>query len=219
VNEHEFEPVRALPAELPAGERLLWQGTPRWQSLATNAFQVRKVAVYFLVLIAFEATASLAGGQPTGHVMAGSAWLAALAAAAVAVLALLAWLNARATVYSITTRRIVMRFGIALPMTVNVPFAVVESAALRAHADGTADLPVRLTRGSRVGYLITWPHVRPWHFSRPEPMLRAIADGEHVAALLSAGLAEATGGIRSTNEPAPEAAVPTGATAGLSAAA
>jgi hypothetical protein len=135
------------------------------------------------------------------------------------VLALLAWLSARATVYSITTRRIVMRFGIALPMTVNVPFAVIESAALRAHGDGTADLPVRLARGSRVGYLITWPHVRPWHFSRPEPMLRAIADGEHVAALLSAGLAEATGGIRGTSEPLPDAAVPAGASAGLSAAA
>ena len=26
-----FEPVRGLPAVLPPGERMLWQGAPRWQ--------------------------------------------------------------------------------------------------------------------------------------------------------------------------------------------
>ncbi len=219
MNEHEFEPVRGLPATLPAGERLLWQGAPRWQSLAINAFQARKVGLYFLALIAFEAVASLAEGQPAGRVLAGTAGLVVLAAAAIAVLALLAWLTARATVYSITSRRIVMRFGIALPMTINVPFAVIESAALRTHPDGTADLPVTLARGSRVGYLITWPHVRPWHFSRPEPMLRAIADGERVAALLSAGLGAEPGGTRDAPVPPPGSTVPAGARAGLSAAA
>ena len=33
-----FEPVRGLPAELPRGERLIWQGAPDWRLLAIQAF-------------------------------------------------------------------------------------------------------------------------------------------------------------------------------------
>lgn len=190
MSEHEFEPVRGLPELLPPGERMLWQGAPRWQSLARHAFHARKVGGYFVALIALDAVASAAGGRPAGLVVASAAWLAALALAAVALLALLAWLTAQSTVYTVTNRRIVMRFGIALPMTINLPLRVIESAAMREHGDGTSDVPVALSHGSRVGYLITWPHVRPWQFARPQPMLRGIVDGERVAGLLASCLAE-----------------------------
>ena len=30
-DDFDFEPVRGLPQVLPEGERLLWQGAPRWQ--------------------------------------------------------------------------------------------------------------------------------------------------------------------------------------------
>jgi hypothetical protein len=193
VNEHEFEPVRGLPELLPPGEQLLWQGTPRWQSLAIGAFHARKVGLYFLALIAVDAVASLATGRPAGAVAISAAGLVVLALAAVGLLALLAWLTARSTVYSITTRRLVMRFGVALPMSINLPFSVIESASMRTRGDGSSDLPLVLMPGSRIGYLITWPHVRPWQFARPQPMLRAIADGERVAELLAAGLAASAG--------------------------
>jgi hypothetical protein len=193
VNEHEFEPVRGLPELLPPGEQLLWQGTPRWQSLAIGAFHARKVGLYFAALIAIDAVASLATGRPAGAVAISAAGLVVLALAAVGLLALLAWLTARSTVYSITTRRLVMRFGVALPMSVNLPFSVIESASMRTRADGSSDLPLVLMPGSRIGYLITWPHVRPWQFARPQPMLRAIPDGERVAALLTTGLAASAG--------------------------
>jgi hypothetical protein len=39
-----FEPVPGLPAPLPKGERILWQGSPRWQSLARTAYYVNIVA-------------------------------------------------------------------------------------------------------------------------------------------------------------------------------
>ena len=50
-DDFEFEPVRGLPAMLPPGERLLWQGNPAWRSLAIRAYHVRKVALYFAVLV------------------------------------------------------------------------------------------------------------------------------------------------------------------------
>jgi hypothetical protein len=192
MSEHEFEPVRGLPETLPPGEHLLWQGAPRWQSLAIGAFHARKVGLYFAALIAIDAVASLSTGRPAGAVAVSAAGLVVLALAAVGLLALLAWLNARSTVYSITTRRLVMRFGVALPMSINLPFSVIESASMRTRVDGSSDLPLVLMPGSRIGYLITWPHVRPWQFARPQPMLRAIPDGERVAALLAAGLAAST---------------------------
>jgi hypothetical protein len=218
VNEHEFEPVRGLPAALPPGESLLWQGSPHWQRLAVEAFHVRKVAAYFALLAAFEAATALAAGRPVATVAAGTSWYLLLGAAAVGVLALLAWLAARSTVYSITTRRVVMRFGVALPMTVNLPYTVVESAALRAGRDGTGDLPLSLLPGSRVGYLVNWPHVRPWQFARPQPMLRAVPDAAAVAGLLSRSLAAVNGGTTTAVATATPSAAAAPA-AGLSAAA
>lgn len=207
MSEHEFEPVRGLPAELPAGERMLWQGAPRWRSLAVQAFHVRKVAVYFALLAAFQAAAALADGEPLGAALAAPSWVLALGLVAISTLTLLARLAARGTVYTLTDRRIVMRFGIALPMTVNLPFAVVESAATGRRGDGTADIALTLARGSRIGYLVNWPNVRPWHFSRPQPMLRALADGERVATLLADALAAAS--RPATTAPARNATTPT----------
>ncbi len=58
-----FEPRRGLPALLPEGERLLWQGSPRWQSLAVRAYQVRKVIVYFAILVLWRVAMGLANAQ------------------------------------------------------------------------------------------------------------------------------------------------------------
>jgi Bacterial PH domain len=205
VNEHEFEPVPGLPEHLPEGERLLWQGAPRWQSIAVRAFHVRKVVVYFALLMAWDATSSITAGMSLLRAVGGVAWVGVLGLLAVGVLSLLAWQSARSTLYTITSRRIVMRFGIALPMSLNLPFSVVDSASLRVHADGTSDIPVAVVKGTRVGYLVNWPHVRPWHVARPQPMLCGIADGERVAELLSSSLSAALGGER---KPVPVPAAP-----------
>jgi hypothetical protein len=207
VNEHEFEPVPGLPAHLPEGERLLWQGAPRWQSIAVRAFHVRKVVVYFALLMAWDAATAVTAGGSLLHALGGVARVGVLGLLAVGVLSLLAWQSARTTLYTLTSRRIVMRFGIALPMSLNLPFSVVDSASLRVHADGTSDIPVAVVKGTRVGYLINWPHVRPWHVARPQPMLRGVADGHRVADLLASSLSAALGGERRpVPAPAPAAA-------------
>ena len=53
AREHEFEPQHGLPEELPAGEAILWQGSPDWRRLARSAFHVDLVAGYFAVLLAW----------------------------------------------------------------------------------------------------------------------------------------------------------------------
>jgi hypothetical protein len=188
VNEHEFEPVPGLPERLPEGERMLWQGAPSWQGLALRALHARKVALYFAALATWHVYETVARGTPWLVAVRGTTWLLILGAVCVTVLAVLAWAMARSTIYTITSKRVVMRFGVALPMTVNLPLRVVESAGIVRHRDGTADLPLALTAGQRVGYLLNWPHVRPWRYFRVQPTLRALADGDRVAGILGGAL-------------------------------
>lgn len=177
------EPVRGLPGHLPAGEHIVWQGSPDWKRLALTAFHVRGVAIYFgLILVA----ALVSGAGVTGVVAT-----AAAGVAAVALLGFIAWLSARSTVYTLTNRRVVFRIGIALPTCINVPLKIIENASMKLHGDSTADLPLQINGSGKMGWMMLWPHARPWRLSKPEPMLRAVPEGARVAALLSRTLAEA----------------------------
>jgi len=194
VNEYEIEPVRGLPERLPRGEHIVWQGEPCWTTLARHAFHVRKAALYFALLLAWHALSAVAGGEPLLAALGATAGLAPLAVFALAVLVLLAWLVARTTVYTVTNRRVVLRFGVALPMTVNLPFSSIAAAALRTHHDGRCDIPLALSASTRIAFLVLWPHVRPWRVARTEPMLRAVPReaAESLAAALAAAPLEAS---------------------------
>ncbi len=167
---------------------MLWQGAPRWTVLARRAFHVWKVALYFLLILIWQVVGAVAAGQGLAEMLTGALWVLVLAVLAIGALGLLAWAMARATIYTITSRRVVMRFGVALPMIVNFPFAQIRSAELRRHPDDTGDIPLVLSETSRQSYMLLWPHVRPWHFSRPQPMLRAIPDVSKVAEILAGAL-------------------------------
>lgn len=185
-------PIPGLPGPLPGGEELLWQGRPDWWALAQRAFRVRLLAVYFGALLVLRVIGALTDGASLPAAAVAGAWLAPLALAALGVLTLLAWLNSRATIVTITSRRVVLRFGVALPMTVNIPLAIVGSAGLKLYPDGTGDIPLELTGKGRLGYLHIWPYARPWHFARPQPMLRALPDAQRVAAILARAMVAAT---------------------------
>jgi hypothetical protein len=188
VSEFETEYAPGLPAPLPKGERLLWQSKPRWRSLAVHAFHIRGIAVYFAVLTVWRGMIVAADGGDTISIIAAMAWIMLLALAAIAVLGLLAWLSARSTIYTITDQRILMRFGIALPITLNIPLRVVDAVSLSRHRDLTGDIAVAVAGNDRVAYLVLWPHARPWRVNRPEPMLRSLAKSEEVAKVLSRAL-------------------------------
>ena len=69
-HEHELEPQYGLPEALPADERLLWQGSPNWASLARHTFHVKKLAVYFGVIIAVRVVTVLSDGAGTQAALA-----------------------------------------------------------------------------------------------------------------------------------------------------
>jgi hypothetical protein len=191
--EYEFEQIPGLPGPLPAGEKLLWQGSPRWWPLARRALYVVPVGAYFLLVALWQAVSMWQlrlSWRAIAHEVGGSLLPGAIA---VGLLCLLAWASARATVYSLTNRRIAIRHGVALPIGLNLPLPQIQAVAMSHHRDGTAELALSLPRSKRLSYVVNWPHVRAWHFTRPQPTLRAIAEPEHVAALLTQALAAAGG--------------------------
>jgi hypothetical protein len=185
------EPVPGLPQRPPSGEKILWQGAPQWRATALRTFHVRKVAVYFVALLVWGVLDALIDGETLQAAALGAAKVVPIGLLVVAALIGLSAIVARTTVYTITTQRVVMRFGIALPMAVNLPFRIVAGAAVKAWPDGTGNIPLQLHRDARVGYVVMWPNVRPWHLGRPQPMLRAIGGVQQVAAILARALIEA----------------------------
>ncbi|MDP3493920.1 MAG: photosynthetic complex putative assembly protein PuhB [Hyphomonadaceae bacterium] len=193
MSEHDFEPIRGLPADLPNGETLLWQGAPDWWSLAQRAFHMRTVALYFGLLMAWRFGSDVIGGADVGAAVQSALGVAPVAVVGLGLLAGLAALTARTTVYTITSKRIVLRFGFALPKAINIPFTIIEDASVKTHSDGSGDIGVTLTQPNKVAYLLLWPHARPWKLSRPQPSMRDIPNASAVAAQLSAALVSAHG--------------------------
>jgi hypothetical protein len=74
----------------------------------------------------------------------------------------------------LTNRRVVMRIGIVLTLTFNLPCKRIVGAGLRLDANGSGDLALTLRGEDRIAYLHLWPHARPWKLARPEPMLRSV---------------------------------------------
>ena len=77
-----------------------------------------------------------------------------------------------------------MRFGVAFPMTFNLPFRRIASADLLVGKGSEGDIALALSGPARLAWLHLWPHVRPWHFKRAQPALRAIPDAARVAGIL-----------------------------------
>jgi hypothetical protein len=188
-SEHDSEPLPGLPGHLPPDETLLWQGSPRFGALARRAMHLRGLALYFAALTVWRAAVLTAERAPWPDFVLGIAWMLLLGAVPIGLLALYAWASARSTIYSITSRRVVVRTGVALPMTVNIPFAVIGGAALAQAPDGTGDIALEIMPPHRVSWIALWPHTRSWRVTRPQPALRGLPEPEAVAKLLARALA------------------------------
>ena len=192
-HEHEFEPQFGLPERLPGNERILWQGSPAVAALAQSAFHLRKIALYFAVLLVARAAQEVSSGASALEVLLALKWLAPLALTGLLIVWTLAWLTARTTVYTLTNKRVVMRLGIVLTVTFNLPLSRIASADLRALDAGHGDITLALKGEDRIAWVHLWPSVRPWRIARPEPTLRAIAGAGAVASQLSVAWAGVSG--------------------------
>lgn len=191
--EHEDEPVYGLPEVPPAGEHVIWQGSPDWKALAIRAFHVRKLAIYFALMLVLRGAVTLADGGSAVQALRDVALLLPLPLVGMALVLVLAWLSARTTVYTLTNRRVVMRIGIVLTLSFNLPFKCIAAADMARTPRGTGDVALTLAGEDRIAYLQLWPHARPWQLRKPQPMLRCVPRPEEVSQLLAAQWSQATG--------------------------
>jgi hypothetical protein len=174
----------SIGVPLPPGESSLWRGSPRAVSVARHIFHIGAVGAYFALLFVWHVgSAWFEGGF--GAALRPAGVDAALAAVALGLIGVISWAVARSTVYLVTTRRVVMQIGVALPMALNIPFRVIQSVDIARHRDGTGDIAMRLVPGDHFAYLHLWPHARPWWLAHPQPMLRCIPDAPAVAGLIA----------------------------------
>jgi hypothetical protein len=172
---------------LAPGEQIVWEGKPSIGALAIDVFHIRPVISYFVLLSAVGFARALGG-----HVFFFAALMPLASGAAVAgLLYAAAYGVSRSTGYVITTRRIVLRFGLVLPRALSIPFCQIASMSVSVATDGHGDIALRVRGDNRMPYLKLWPHVRPWHLRTPQPMLRGIAAAGLVASMLSRCLSQA----------------------------
>lgn len=182
------EPVLGLPERPPVGEELLWQGRPAAFALAREAFKINWIAGYFVALAVWRAT--VIGDGSVGSIIAVMLPYIVIGLVTCGILYVIALVQARATVYTITTARVAMRIGAALTVTLNVPFKQIGAASLSVKGNGTGNkgvgnIALDTLGETRISYLVCWPHVRPWHFAKTQPTLRAIPDAANVAKILA----------------------------------
>lgn len=179
--------VRGVSEALPPGERILWEGAPNARALARHLFFMRPLSAYLgaMVLWWVAVNRTQVGTEQfwatlgiqlmlVGGVL-GGAWLLARAIA-------------QGTTYAITDRRIVMRFGVIFPLTINVPLHYIVGASAREFADRTGQIAVQLTKKESIAWIVLFPHVRPWQFANPEPLLRGLTDPVKVGEVLRAAV-------------------------------
>lgn len=190
AHEHEFEAAHGLPEALPAGETQLWQGSPDALLMARQALHMDKLLIYFGALLAWRGIGSAYDGAGLVPTLTAMARMLPLIVLALGLIGSIAWLMARTTVYTITNKRVVMRVGVVLSITFNLPFAQIASAGFRQRGQG-GDIVLSLAGTDRIAYLHLWPHVRPWQLKRTQPMLRALTDAQTVAQTLAGALQQA----------------------------
>ncbi len=179
-----FEPIRGLPEKLPAGEHILWQGSPDAWALAKEALNIRWIAGYFAVLAIWRTFVS-ASDLPFGTALTHAIPFVVIGTLACAIIFGVAWMQARATVYTLTNKRVGMRIGAALTMTLNLPYQWIGNADLDLRKGGTGTIAFELIGDTRLSYIMTWPHIRPWHMARTQPALRCIPDAANVAQIFA----------------------------------
>ncbi|MGC3940262.1 photosynthetic complex putative assembly protein PuhB [Roseobacter sp. EG26] len=183
-DDFEIEPVEGLPAEPPKGEEILWQGRPDWWALSIEALSLKWVAGYFILLAVWRFI-SVVDLLPLGQAIGSAVPFVMLGLLVCGLLTLVAYVQARATMYTVTDARVVMRIGAALTITLNLPYTQVSNAMLDLRKRGTGTIALETMGDTRLSYLVCWPHVRPWHIKHTQPALRCIPQAEKVAALLA----------------------------------
>ena len=177
--------IQGIDEPLPEGEEILWSGSPQPRAVARHVIHERGWMVY-LAMLAVGVVVSAAGTHSFGDILKLLVPPLLLMGVVVAAIRWYARQIARTTEYVITSRRIVLRAGVAFPIVINVPLRLIDEAGMRRFTDGTGEVQLRLSPKVKLAYIALWPHVESLrHLANPRPKFRGLANPEQVGEALS----------------------------------
>ena len=179
--------IKPLPGPLPDGEHVLWQRSPLWQPFGRRVFHTYKIALYFVIILAWVAIAAALGGG-LGDAWRSLLWTLPPALGVVLLLGFFAWAYSRNTVYTITNKRVIIQSGLAFTTAINLPFSKLYSADMKTFSDGSGDIELSMS-GPRILYSMIWPNNRLFAIKRPRPVLWALPEPRQAADILGQALA------------------------------
>ena len=148
-----FEPIRGLPERPPEGEVILWQGQPNWLRLTVESLNVWWILGYFIFLFVWRFI-SVSDLMPLNQAVLVSLPFLALAMIVTLLLMLVGYIQAKATVYTITNKRVVMRIGAALTVTLNLPFTEIENAAIASSSKNFGSIAIDTKQDAKFSFLV-----------------------------------------------------------------
>ena len=185
MSEDDFavEPIEGLPELLPKGEVILWQGRPNWLQLTIESLNLWWIIGYFGLLATWRFL-TVIDYMSLGTAISVIIPFLFIAALAGLLLCIVGYVQAKATLYTITNKRVVMRIGAALTITLNLPFTKIDNAAVAKKRGDFGNIAFETSGSTKFSYFVLWPHARSWHFGKPQPTLRCISEIEKVSSIL-----------------------------------
>ena len=185
MSEDDFavEPIEGLPELLPKGEVILWQGRPNWLQLTIESLNLWWIIGYFGLLATWRFL-TVIDYLPLGTAISVIIPFLFIAALAGLLLCIVGYVQAKATLYTITNKRVVMRIGAALTITLNLTFTKIDNAAVAKKRGDFGNIAFETSGSTKFSYFVLWPHARSWHFGKPQPTLRCIPEIEKVSSIL-----------------------------------
>ncbi|MDZ7824312.1 MAG: photosynthetic complex putative assembly protein PuhB [Ahrensia sp.] len=183
--EHDFEPVNGLPAHLPEGEHIVWQGRPDARLVGRKVLKTRWIAGYFVVLAVWALIVGVHEGRAFGNTLISIAMLTILAAVVIGLLELFAWGVHKTTLYTMTNKRLVFRIGVALSATFNLPYDQIAAVDMRERGNDFGDIALTLKKGNQMSWLVFWPHVRGVQMKMTVPQMIGLPNVGGAAEMLS----------------------------------
>lgn len=177
-------PVRLAPIE-----QKLWDGSPSVGSMVVRLYHFRAIAAYGVLLTFADIVQAKLHGLTLWPALEAALPSVVTTLGGLAIFATFAWCSARTTRYTLTSHRVIMQCGLALPKTISIPLPQIAAVAVRVRGDGTGDITLKPRPGAKLMYLKLWPFTRPWHFSAPEPMLRDVPGAGYVGSIISRNVA------------------------------
>ena len=182
-SDNEFEAQYGLPENLPEDEKILWQGSPVFASLVNKVFFLRLLIFYFIFLLGFGLYWDFQK-VPQSEALTNLLANFLLSGFSLAALTLLAHLTCSTAVYTLTNKRVVMRIGIVLTLTFNIPFKQILASDFKKHSDGSGDISFSIDPSTKIAFIHLWPHCRFKSFAHPEPALKCVENVSDVAFLI-----------------------------------